>query len=348
MKEKSMPLPGKNCLSFNGTTVLNTADAPTSGIDVSIIIVNWNAKDILFQNLSYLTQLPHHPIIQIIVVDNASKDGSIQMIRGCFPQVALLSSDANLGFSKACNLGLRVAIAPFIMFLNPDAILTANTLPLALDFLSRNPQIGALGCKIIDSTGRPYSLGIQCYPSPWSEALRMMLYTKHTAHLFPTIFPMQDPNSSGYVLKLSGACLIARRSVLKALGGFDDRFFMYADDVDLCRRIAGAGWRLYYLSSATVIHHQGSCSRKAPRNFPILMFYKSTSQFIFKYHGAFGRAVFIILAFFLALFRLSIGIIALTFCCLAFHRHVQACVAAIRKHLSIISWSIGLSSPTIP
>ena len=173
-------------------------------MDVSIIIVNWNTEELLKNCLRSIAAASLDHQVETIVVDNNSADGSRDMVAREFPAVKLFNSGANLGFAKANNIGLRHATAPLVLYLNPDTELRANSLTQMVDFLRRNPSVGALGCKIRNASGTLQQLGLQWFPSPITEILRLMGASERSLSRFPSIFPYHEPQLSGFVKKLYG------------------------------------------------------------------------------------------------------------------------------------------------
>lgn len=256
--------------------------------DLSIIIVNWNTRDLLENCLRSIENSRGDHSIQTIVVDNNSADGSREMVENLFPQMLLINSGGNVGFARANNAALPRATSPLVLFLNPDTEVSRAGLDKMISFMKADPSVGALGCKIRNSCGSVQQLGIQRFPSPVGELMKMLCLSERTQPRLGRLFPYHDPEKSGEVKKLFGACLLVRRAVLDKVGSFDERFFMYCEDVDLCQRILKAGWRLYYLSEVEILHLGGSASSNATSYFSVLMMCESLSQLMDKYYGKLG------------------------------------------------------------
>jgi GT2 family glycosyltransferase len=266
--------------------------------DIAIIVVNWNTRDLLNNCLGSIASNSGEAKVQTIVVDNASNDGSADMVRTVYPGVRLIDSGANIGFGRANNLAIPVANATFLLFLNPDTLVLENTLGLLLTFMKDNPDFGGIGCKMKSPPGtdipdaQAHELGFQWFPSPLTEFLNILFVSASTMPLMAKLFPYMRPHESGQVIKLYGGCLMVRKEVLDNVGYFDERFFMYGEDVDLCHRITQAGWKLYYMSEAEIIHVGGAASKKTSSHFPVLMKCDSISKLMEKYYGLTGKVAY--------------------------------------------------------
>jgi len=316
-------------------------------MEISIIIVNWNTRDLLKQCLRSLESSRPDVLAEIIVVDNDSADGSSEMVTSCFPAVKLIDSGGNLGFGRGSNLGSEQATAPLVLFLNPDTEVRGDSLRKMIDFMQQNTGVGALGCKIRDVDGGVKQLGIQWFPSPFTELLKFLAISKGTYKSLARLLPCHDPEVSGYVEKLYGACLLVRRQVLEQVGSFDERFFMYCEDVDLCRRITRAGWKLFYLSDVEILHWGGSASSKAPGGFAVLMGCESFSKLMRKHHGRMGSVGFRLVTFIGAHARILMLFALYPPTCVRARRKLHKLSGSIRKYCLMIKWALGLQKPTI-
>ena len=316
-------------------------------MDISIIIVNWNTSGLLKNCLRSIQDYRGNLAVQAIVVDNNSSDDSREMVSRHFPEVTLVNSGGNLGFARGNNLGLAHARAPLVLFLNPDTEIKADALDQMVQFMQNNPPVGAMGCKIRNISGTIQRLGLQWFPSPLTELLKFIAVSDRTYERLPRFFPCHNPEKSGYVTKLFGACLLVRRPVLEQVGPFDERFFMYCEDVDLCCRISRAGWKLYYLSDAEILHLGGGASSAAAGAFSVLMTCESFSKFMRKYYGKTGSAAYRTVAFLGAQARLLMLLIL----SLAGHlgrRGPQTNLQASKnKYFTITKWALGLKRPAI-
>jgi len=286
--------------------------------------------------------------VRVIVVDNKSNDASPDLVEQEFPGVQLIRAGANVGFGRGNNLARAYVEPGCVLFLNPDTELQGQALVRMVDFLTAHPEIGALGCKMVFPDGEVADQNLQWFPNPLTEFVVQGLLPHGVVKRMEGILPWRDPRKSGYVQKLYGGCLLARTSVLDKVGWFDERFFMYAEDVDLSRRIREAGWKLYYLSDAEIVHVAGGTSRKAGDDFSVLMGCESMEKLIAKYQGrvaglAYRGSTFSASALRLCLLSLSAPLVRV----FAPTRRAS-CREAIRTCALRIKWALGLRPVFIP
>ena len=261
-------------------------------MDLTIIIVNWNGGEMLRRCLTSIRRHTDPESVRVIVMDNDSADGSREMAQSEFPEMRVINSGGNLGFGKANNLARQYVDTPLVLFLNPDTEVLENTLPKMVSFLSAHPEVGALGCKMREADGSLHELPLQWSPNPFTQFLHLLLTTNSMSPRLKKLLPYADPRQSGLVTKLYGGCILARKAALDAIGWFDGRYFMYAEDIDLCHSLVRHGWKLFYLSEAELIHAAGGTSRKTQKEFPILMMCESICQLMRKYYGRAGSILY--------------------------------------------------------
>ena len=257
-------------------------------MDISIILVNWNAADYLRNCLQSIYDGVRPELIQVVVVDNASFDGAEKMIQKQFPQVTFLQSKENLGFARANNLGFTVSSGRVLIFLNPDTVVRGSAITDMARALESLPDAGALGCRILNRDESVQTSAVQSFPTILNQALDF----EPLRRAFPlsSLWGMQalhvSGNSPSRVEMVSGACLAIRRTVFEQVGGFSPEYFMYSEDVDLCRKIWNSGWKIYYLPTASVIHFGGQSAKKqAASGFSTLCLQQSMQTYIEKFHG---------------------------------------------------------------
>ncbi|HEX4851338.1 MAG TPA: glycosyltransferase family 2 protein [Puia sp.] len=259
---------------------------------LSVIVVNYNVKCFLEQCLcsvrkSILAQNELRSNAEIIVVDNHSNDGSLEWLRPSFPEVHFISNEMNKGFSVACNQGLAQASGEYVLFLNPDTILPEDFFEVCLSFLQSNRNAGAIGVRMIDGTGKFLRESKRGFPSPWAAFCRLSGLSSLLpgSRLFSYYYLGHlKEDQTNPVDILSGACMLVKREVLQKTGGFDEQFFMYAEDIDLSYRISQAGFMNYYLPLTTIIHFKGESTVK-DRQY-VQQFYRAMDQFSKKHlHG---------------------------------------------------------------
>ena len=235
---------------------------------LSIIIVNYNVKFFLEQCLCSVEKALGVMDAEVFVVDNHSTDGSAEWLPGRFPRVRFILNTENKGFGAANNQALAMAEGKYILFLNPDTLLAEDTLTTCISFMESDVRVGAAGVRMIDGGGRFLRESGRGYPTPWVAFCKLA----GLAALFP-----RSSLFAGYYLGhlssgdnhpapiLSGACMFVRKEALDKMGGFDERFFLYAEDIDLSHRIEQAGYINYYIADTTVIHFKGESTFKDAR-----------------------------------------------------------------------------------
>lgn len=225
--------------------------------DLSIIIASYNTRDLLERCIVELREAIHGIDHEIIVVDNGSSDGSRSFLENeqCnADDVRLILNERNLGFAAANNQGLRVATAPIVLLLNSDAFITAETVKQAMQTIRCNPYVGLVGVRILNTDG-----SIQAesgtFPTLWQD-VRVSLGLDQLERSGST-----SPAVAWPVDWVHGACMFARRIAVQAVGGLDERFFMYSEEVDWCHRFWDCGWQVWYLPDVAAVHLGGSSSR---------------------------------------------------------------------------------------
>lgn len=234
---------------------------------------------------------------ETIVIDNNSTDNSAGYLQPRFTDVRFVANKDNLGFAKACNQGLQQARGKYILFLNPDTIVPEDCFRQCIAFFESHPDAGALGIKMLDGKGRFLKESKRAFPSPLTSLFKLFglsrvfprsrLFSKyHLGHL--------DEKESHEVDVLAGAFMMVKREVLDKVGGFDEIFFMYGEDVDLSYRIQKAGYKNYYFAGSSIIHFKGESTRKGSMNY-VRMFYNAMSVFVKKHYGGSKAGVFNVL-----------------------------------------------------
>lgn len=248
---------------------------------LSVCLVNWNTRQLLADCLESLFADPASAAWEVLVVDNASSDGSAAMVRRRFPQVRLIVSQENLGFSGGNNLALARTRAPYMLLLNTDTLVEPGALGRLVDFMEARADVGAVGPKLLNADG---SLQLSCgiAPSAWTEMLHKLLLHK----VFP-FFKLGRWNhgQTRAVGWVSGACLLVRRTAVDQVGPLDPGFYMYHEDVEWCLRLNRGGWGVYYCPDSRVTHLGGQSSRQ---NFAKMLVVSQQSLF-YLYSKHFGR-----------------------------------------------------------
>lgn len=253
---------------------------------LSIIIINYNVKQLLQECLNSVSKATNNLEAEVIVVDNASTDGSMSYLKPLFPSIRFICNDTNEGFARANNKALTISNGEYILFLNPDTVIPSDSISKCLSFFDNHPDAGAIGVKMVNGNGEFLKESKRGFPSPSASFWKLTGIT----HLFPRSRMFSeyylghlDENKSHPVDVLSGAFMMVKKQVLDNIGGFDERFFMYAEDIDLSYRISKAGYRNYYYPGTTIVHFKGSSTKKDIRY--VHQFYKAMSQFVKKHYG---------------------------------------------------------------
>lgn len=233
-------------------------------IDLSIIILNYNTKDLLRDCLRSVSKAKADGFAnEIIVVDNASTDGSTKMVKKEFPAVKLIASQKNLGFAAGNNLATPQACGRYFLFLNPDTVVLSTTIPTMIKFMNQHPEAGAATCRVELPSGKLDDACHRGFPTPWNALCHFSGLEK--------IFPKIKLFSGYYLSYLSldktheidsgvGAFLMVRRQAGEKIGWWDEDYFWYGDDLDFCYRIKNSGWKIFYVPKVKIIHYKGASS----------------------------------------------------------------------------------------
>lgn len=246
---------------------------------LSVVIVSWNTADILRQCLESVFAHPPAAPFDVWVVDNASTDGTVAMVQQQFPQVNLLTNPHNVGFATANNQAMRQATGDYVLLLNPDTIVHAGALQTLVHFLDTHPQTGACGARLLNADG---TLQHSCYPTPTlGRELLRMFHLDGRVRYHMEQWPTDQPRP---VEALLGACILARRNLVEAIGWMDESFFMYSEEIDLCYRIARAGWQLHWVPQAEIVHLGGQSTRQVKTEM-FLRLYQGKLHYMRKHYG---------------------------------------------------------------
>jgi len=251
-------------------------------MDLSIVIISWNTANLLAKCLASIYAYPPTGNFEIFVVDNASSDDSVQMVRQQFPQVKLLPNAQNVGFARANNQAICQSTGKFLLLLNPDTEVKPGALHKLQQFMAAKPQAGAVGPQTLNPDGTQQ---LSCFPRPtlWREFWRLF----HLDRLWPMgtyqmdRWPVDRPRE---VDALLGACLLLRKEALDQIGLLDESYFIYSEEIDLCYRLQQAGWHLYWLPQAEIIHYGGQSTQQVAADM-FLQLYRGKLQYFRKHHG---------------------------------------------------------------
>ncbi len=260
-------------------TMPGTSTAPKAAPDLSILIVSWNTRAMTRACLASVEAGlagPGAPTVEMIVVDNASTDGSAEMIAAEFPRVRLIHNTENRGFAAANNQGFAIARGRHVLLLNSDTLVHGDVLAASVAWLDAHPRSGAMGCRVLNTDG---SVQLTCsmYPSLLNLALQLSGLGKVA---WPTPLgrvlgryrmPGWARDSTRAVEVISGCYLMVRRSVIDTVGGLNEAFFFYGEETDWCRRIRAAGWELTFAPVGEITHHGGGSVRALDHRRDVLL-----------------------------------------------------------------------------
>jgi GT2 family glycosyltransferase len=227
-------------------------------VDLTIAIISYNTRDLLLACLKSIQDTTRDVDYELIVVDNASSDGSALAVRAQFPQARVIANQDNGGYANACNQAVVIGTGRHVLFLNSDTVMRARTLCTMVTCLDTQPDVGAVSCLQRNEAGQVLR---SCFPFPSvRDHLRHSAWIPMIIKQIGGVAPELDFTVSQDVEWANGACLMVRRGLFEQLGGFDKHFFMYFEDVDLCRRIHQQGYRVRHAADGEVVHLIGRSS----------------------------------------------------------------------------------------
>lgn len=278
-------------------------------MQLSVIIVNYNVKHFLEKCLHSVIKACKGLDAEIIVVDNSSSDGSREFLTPLFPQVTFLWMNENLGFAKANNRGLQHASGEYVLFLNPDTVVPEDCFTACMDFLKQKQNNGALGIRMIDGNGSYLKESKRGFPSLSASFFKLSGLSAlfPNSKLFASYYMAHLPeNKNAEVDVLAGAYMMIPKKILDEVGSFDERFFMYGEDVDLSYRIKKAGFHNYYFADKTIVHFKGESSKQDKKKY-VNNFYGAMKLFVDKHYSPGKAFVFKIFISLLAGFKRVFG-----------------------------------------
>jgi len=254
---------------------------------ISIVIVNYKVPHCLLEALHSLRLAKYYDRSEVIIIDNASGDNSREIVTSRFNEVQWIQLKTNIGFGKACNIGVEAARGRYLLLLNPDTVISSNTLASAVEFMEAHPKAGLMGPKILNPDGTLQQSCRRSIPTP-SVAF---YYFAGLSYLFPKSrrfgryhLTYMDEDESAQVDVISGSFMFMKRELFNDIGGFDKRFFMYGEDIDLCYRITQAGHEVWYYPHIKIVHQKGKSSSKR-RIRSRIYFYEAMIIFSRKYRN---------------------------------------------------------------
>lgn len=279
-------------------------------MDLSVVIVGWNAKHYLELCLESLAKAPPRRSMEVLVVDNASTDGSVEMIRAKFPWVKLIKSSENLGFAKGNNVAIRQCRGRYIALVNPDVIVFPGCLDALADFLDQNPKVGNVGPRVLNPD---MSMQSTCrrFPTLWNNFCSATgLATKFkNSRFFAGEHMFYFPHDRTLAVDVLVGCFsMIRSEAFATVGLLDEGLFMYGDDVDWCRRARNAGWQVVFYPGGQAIHDRGKITAPYPVRFAVAQ-QRSVLYYWAKHHGFWGVLGIGSILFFHHLLRYSFAVV---------------------------------------
>ena len=254
-------------------------------MDLSIVIVNWKVKDLLEKCIQSIFEQTKDISFEVFVVDNNSGDGSAEMVREKFPQVDLTASPENLGFAKGNNLAIKKAQGKYVLLLNPDTEILDNALGKMVKFMDANPECGIAGCKLLnpDSSLQP---SVRAFPDLTSQLfilLKIHHLLPHSKTMYKYLVQDFDYKKIQEVDQVMGAFMMIRREVIDKIGLLDEKFWIWFEEVDFCKRAKAAGFKILYTPETKIIHHFGQSFKQAMGVKKQKDFNRSLSYYFKKY-----------------------------------------------------------------
>jgi len=278
------------------------ATAPT--LELSVVIVSYNVQELLRQCLRSVLEALEGLEAEILVVDNASTDGTVEALAPQFPQVRWIALERNVGFGRANNIGIAQARGRYILILNPDTLLQPDTLKTMLAYMEEHPEVGIAGCRVLNADGTFQASCRRGFPTPWAAFTKLFGLQR----LFPRsrLFARYNPHFAdecevAYAEVISGAFMLCRREALRQLQGFAPEYFFYGEDVDLCYRAHRLGWRIGYVGTTAIVHFKGESTKRSSLD-RIGHFYEAMRVFARRYYA--GSPVLPLLEFGIAVRKL--------------------------------------------
>jgi GT2 family glycosyltransferase len=248
--------------------------------DLSIIIVNWNTRDLLARCIKSVYDTVMDLNFEVILVDNASTDRSNEMVRQSFPNIYLIENSVNVGFARANNQAIKFCNGRYILFLNSDTVVLENAILKMVQFMDQHPNVGITGPQLLYPNGKP-QLSHGAFPTLILEFVSQIGLDKLLLK-FSNIISLNhhNPYKTGYI---NGSTLLIRKKTIMQVGELDERFFMFSEEIDLCKRVQNGGWEIYFIPDSKIIHLEGGSTDLNVRRISLL--YSSKLLYFEKYYG---------------------------------------------------------------
>jgi len=279
--------------------------------DVSIIIVSWNTCAMLARALACIDATTHRVNVEVIVVDNHSDDGSAEMVEAQFPNVTLIRNHDNAGFARANNHGAHLARGRYVLLLNSDAFVREGAIDTLVEFMDVHPDAGAAGCRLFYEDG-VLQRSCMTFPTLTTE----LWIALHLDQMFPSshifgkyMMTHWDMSDTREVDAVMGACVMLRSSAIAQTGLFDEQFFMYSEEIDLCYRLKRDGWKVYFVPDAEATHVWGGSAKKV-QGETLIRLYRSRVQFFRKHYGGLRAVLFKLILALSSMLRIAGGAVS--------------------------------------
>jgi len=312
-------------------------------MELSVIIVNWNSVALLRQCLDSVFSSSSGCDLEVLVLDNASYDGSAEMVSREFPSVTFIQSDQNLGFAAGNNLAFQRSRGHYVLFLNPDTEIVGDALQTMAAVLNTREDAGVVGPKLVDPDLTVQINCMRAFPTILNQLFdssfsRRALGRFNFAGIKPVIEERSQPEE---VEMLPGTCIMLRREVFDQAGRFNEKYFMYAEDIELNYRARAGGWTNYYVSNAAVIHHGGrSSDQKSESFFSTVMTREAVWEFLRASHGEWYASIYRTTTAVAAAVRIAVLSLVRWF---PFGREVSAGASrSTHKWMKVLRWCLGL------
>jgi N-acetylglucosaminyl-diphospho-decaprenol L-rhamnosyltransferase len=296
MIEKSPP--AESTFEFGTPSAADSAKE-CHPVDVSVVVINYNTAHLLKEMRTSLAAARKGLTLEIIVVDNASRDGSAAVLRREFGDAQLIFNASNVGFGRANNQALSHVIGRFVLLLNTDAFVSADTVRQTVEFMDDHPDCGIVGVRLVGRDGQ-LQPGCRHFPTPWNA----FLHRTGMERFFPRVQMVDEPIEDDATPRecdwVPGCYMLVRKEVFDQCGHFDPRYFLYFEEVDFCRRVKSEGWKVFYFPQATVVHLGGESAKSDARltaagQISVLQI-ESELLYYRKHFGLLGLLVFVSLA----------------------------------------------------
>jgi GT2 family glycosyltransferase len=308
-------------------------------MDLSIIIVNWNTKDLLCQCIDSLAKTLKKIDAEILVVDNGSTDGSVRAVQEKFPGIRLIENPINMGFARANNQAISLSSGEYLLLLNPDTQVKDEAIPQMLSFMDAHAKAGLAGAQLLNADGSKQN-SIANFPSLATE----LLNKSFLRWLFPDKFPGKETDYPDplEVDSVIGACMMVRRKAVEQVGLLDEKFFLFFEETDWCYRMKKAGREIYHIPRAEILHFQGK-SAEVEKGKARVEYYRSRYHYFRKNRGSFQSSVL----FIGLIIKLSVELVFATIACVVTLFTVKRWRTKLSTYLYLMWWHVRLCPSTM-